>query len=41
MTPVLSETVAIEVPFHDVDSMGVVWHARKWPTLTRVVPVRS
>ncbi len=26
MTPELSEEVIIEVPFHDVDAMGVVWH---------------
>ena len=26
MKPILSGEVLIEVPFHDVDSMGVAWH---------------
>ena len=26
MTPPLTAAVTLEVPFHDVDSMGIVWH---------------
>lgn len=26
MTPPLTASVTLEVPFHDVDSMGIVWH---------------
>jgi acyl-CoA thioester hydrolase len=26
MTPPLQAEVSLEIPFHDVDSMGIVWH---------------
>lgn len=40
--PVLSASVTLEVPFHDVDSMGVVWHGHyvKYLEIARTALVR-
>ncbi len=42
MTPFLSAEVLHEVPFHDVDSMGVVWHGHylKYLEIARTALVR-
>ncbi|MCE1229697.1 MAG: acyl-CoA thioesterase [Firmicutes bacterium] len=43
MTPSLSETVVIEVPFHDVDAMGVAWHGHyvKYLEIARTAMMRK
>lgn len=43
MTPELSEEVVIEVPFHDVDSMWVVWHGHyvKYLEIARTAMMRK
>lgn len=43
MTPVLSEEVVIEVPFHDVDLMGVAWHGHyvKYLEIARTAMLRK
>jgi len=42
MKPILSGEVLIEVPFHDVDSMGVAWHGHyvKYLELARTAMMR-
>ena len=43
MTPDLSEEVVIEVPFHDVDLMGVAWHGHcvKYLEIARTAMMRK
>lgn len=43
MTPDLSEEVIIEIPFHDVDAMGVVWHGHyiKYLEIARTAMLRK
>ena len=43
MKPLLSGEVLIEVPFHDVDSMGVAWHGHyvKYLELARTAMMRK
>jgi acyl-CoA thioester hydrolase len=43
MTPDLSAEVVIEVPFHDVDAMGVVWHGHylKYFEIARTAMLRK
>ncbi len=43
MTPSLSEEVIIEVPFHDVDAMGVAWHGHyvKYIEIARTAMMRK
>jgi acyl-CoA thioester hydrolase len=43
MTPNLSEEVIIEIPFHDVDAMGVVWHGHyvKYLEIARTAMLRK
>jgi len=43
MRPALSHTVDIEIPFHDVDSMGVVWHGHyvKYLEIARTAMLRK
>jgi acyl-CoA thioester hydrolase len=42
MTPILAAEIPLEVPFHDVDSMGVVWHGHyvKYLELARTALLR-
>ncbi len=42
MKPLLTEEVLIEVPFHDVDAMGVAWHGHyvKYLELARTAMMR-
>ena len=43
MTPVLSEEIVLEVPFHDVDMMGVAWHGHylKYLEIARTAMMRK
>lgn len=43
MKPLLSGEVLIEVPFHDVDSMGVAWHGHyvKYLEIARTAMMRK
>jgi len=43
MTPDLSAEVVIEIPFHDVDAMGVVWHGHyvKYLEIARTAMLRK
>ena len=43
MTPVLSEEIVLEVPFHDVDLMGVAWHGHylKYLEIARTAMMRK
>ena len=43
MKPILTGEVVIEVPFHDVDSMGVAWHGHyvKYLEIARTVMMRG
>ena len=43
MTPDLSEEVVLEVPFHDVDMMGVAWHGHylKYLEIARTAMMRK
>lgn len=43
MTPDLSEEVIIEIPFHDVDLMGVAWHGHyvKYLEIARTAMMRK
>ena len=43
MTPTLSEEVVLEVPFHDVDLMGVAWHGHylKYLEIARTAMMRK
>lgn len=43
MKPDLSEEVVIEIPYHDVDAMGVVWHGHyvKYLEIARTAMMRK
>lgn len=43
MTPKLSGEVLLEIPFHDVDAMGVVWHGHyiKYLEIARTAMLRK
>jgi acyl-CoA thioester hydrolase len=43
MTPPLQADVSLEIPFHDVDSMGIVWHGHylKYFELARTALMRK
>jgi acyl-CoA thioester hydrolase len=43
MTPDLSEEVILEIPFHDVDAMGVAWHGHymKYLEIARTAMMRK
>ena len=43
MKPILTGEVVIDVPFHDVDSMGIVWHGHyvKYLEIARTAMMRE
>jgi len=43
MKPILTGTIELEVPFHDVDAMGVAWHGHyvKYLELARTAMMRQ
>jgi len=43
MTPILTGEIVLEIPFHDVDAMGVAWHGHyvKYLELARTAMMRQ